>query len=104
MRRMPSSSPTPPSAPWAPPWLLTSWNPASFPSRTAWKGRSHLPSTFLIAQSDLSIKNEVVIPIDHYLVAPPGVSADSVEVIYSHPQALAQCRAYLGEHFPTRPP
>jgi prephenate dehydratase len=57
----------------------------------------------LIAQSDLSIKNEVVIPIDHYLVAPPGVSADSVEVIYSHPQALAQCRAYLGEHFPTVP-
>ena len=57
----------------------------------------------LIAQSDLSIKNEVVIPIDHYLVAPPGVSPDSVEVIYSHPQALAQCRAYLGEHFPTVP-
>ena len=57
----------------------------------------------LIAQSDLSIKNEVVIPIDHYLVAPPGVSADSVEVIYSHPQALAQCRAYLGEHFPAIP-
>ncbi len=57
----------------------------------------------LIAQSDLSIKNEVVIPIDHYLVAPPGVSPESVEVIYSHPQALAQCRAYLGEHFPTVP-
>ena len=57
----------------------------------------------LIAQSDLSIKNEVVIPIDHYLVAPPGVSPESVEVIYSHRQALAQCRAYLGEHFPTVP-
>lgn len=55
----------------------------------------------LIAESGLSIRNEMVIPIDHYLVAPPGVSADTVEVIYSHPQALAQCRAYLGEHFPT---
>ena len=54
----------------------------------------------LIAQSSLSIRNEVVIPIDHYLVAPPGVSAESVEVIYSHPQALAQCRVYLGDHFP----
>ena len=54
----------------------------------------------LIAQSGLSIRNEIVIPIDHYLVAPPGVSADSVAVIYSHPQALAQCRAYLGVHFP----
>ena len=54
----------------------------------------------LIAQSGLSIRNEVVIPIDHYLVAPPGVSAESVEVIYSHPQALAQCRVYLGAHYP----
>lgn len=55
----------------------------------------------LIAQSGLSIRNEIVIPIDHYLVTPPGVSAEAVEVIYSHPQALAQCRAYLGAHFPT---
>ena len=55
----------------------------------------------LIAQSGLSIRNEVVIPIDHYLVVPPGVSAESVEVIYSHPQALAQCRDYLGANFPT---
>ena len=54
----------------------------------------------LIAQSGLSIRNEVVIPIDHYLVAPPGVLVEDVEVIYSHPQALAQCRAYLGANFP----
>ena len=56
----------------------------------------------LIAQSGLSIRNEVVIPIHHYLVAPPGVSAGAVQVIYSHPQALAQCRAYLETHFPTQ--
>ena len=57
----------------------------------------------LIAQSGLSIRNEVVIPIAHYLVAAPGVDAHSVEVIYSHPQALAQCRAYLEAHFPAVP-
>ena len=55
----------------------------------------------LIAQPGLSIRNEVVIPIDHYLVAPPGVSAAAVQVIYSHPQALAQCRAYLETRFPS---
>lgn len=55
----------------------------------------------LIAQSGLSIRNEVVIPIAHYLVAAPGVDVQSVEVIYSHPQALAQCRAYLESHFPS---
>ncbi len=57
----------------------------------------------LISQSGLSIQNEVVIPIDHYLVAAPGVAAESVEVIYSHPQALAQCRAYLESRFPAVP-
>ncbi len=54
----------------------------------------------LISQSGLSISNEVVIPIDHYLVAPRGVGADVVRVIYSHPQALAQCRGYLESRFP----
>ncbi len=57
----------------------------------------------LIAQSGLSIRNEVVIPITHYLVSAPGVEARSVEVIYSHPQALAQCRNYLGSRFPEVP-
>ena len=57
----------------------------------------------LIAQQGLSIRNEVVIPIHHYLVSSAGVPADSVEVIYSHPQALAQCRTYLETHFPTLP-
>lgn len=57
----------------------------------------------LIAQSGLSILNEVVIPISHYLVVSPGVDPDSIEVIYSHPQALAQCRDYLGTRYPTIP-
>ena len=54
----------------------------------------------LISQSGLSIRNEVVIPINHYLVAPHGVAADTIRVIYSHPQALAQCRSYLETRFP----
>ena len=54
----------------------------------------------LISQSDLSIRNEIVIPINHYLVAPRGIAAAAVRVIYSHPQALAQCRSYLESRFP----
>lgn len=57
----------------------------------------------LIAQSGLSILNEIVIPISHYLVVSPGVDPNSIEVIYSHPQALAQCRDYLGTRYPTIP-
>ncbi len=54
----------------------------------------------LIRQSGLSINNEIVLPIEHFLVANPGTRAPDIEVIYSHPQALAQCRDYLERCFP----
>lgn len=54
----------------------------------------------LISQSDLSIRQEVVLPIDHYLMALPGTPAADIRVIYSHPQALAQCRNFLERQFP----
>ena len=54
----------------------------------------------LISQSDLSIRQEVVLPIDHYLMASPGTRAADIQVIYSHPQALAQCRDFLERRFP----
>ena len=54
----------------------------------------------LISESDLSIRQEVVLPIDHYLMALPGTQAADIQVIYSHPQALAQCREFLERCFP----
>ena len=73
------------------------------PIENSLEGSVTVTLDLLIAQSGLSIRNEVVIPIEHYLVASPGVSADRVEVIYSHPQALAQCRGYLESRFPSIP-
>jgi prephenate dehydratase len=55
----------------------------------------------LISQPDLSIFNEVVLPIEHYLMAKAGTRAPDVQVIYSHPQALAQCREFLERCFPS---
>ena len=55
----------------------------------------------LISQSDLSIRQEVLLPIDHYLMASPGTRAADIKVIYSHPQALAQCRDFLERCFPS---
>ena len=43
---------------------------------------------------------EKVIDIRHCLVASPDADVDSIEVIASHPQALAQCRRFLNERFP----
>ena len=54
----------------------------------------------LISQSELSIRQEVVLPIDHYLMASPGTTAANIQVIYSHPQALAQCQSFLERRFP----
>jgi len=44
---------------------------------------------------DLKVKGELALKIDHCLITNPKTQLDSIEIIYSHPQALAQCRNYL---------
>ena len=38
------------------------------------------------------------IHIDHVLMGVPGTGLNEIETVFSHPQALAQCKAYLDEH------
>tara|TARA_B100000315_G_C14588477_1_gene594433 strand:- start:3940 stop:4779 length:840 start_codon:yes stop_codon:yes gene_type:complete len=54
----------------------------------------------LIRESGLSIFEEVVLPINHYLMAKPGTRVADIQVVYSHPQSLAQCREFLERRFP----
>ncbi|MBN1543554.1 prephenate dehydratase [candidate division KSB1 bacterium] len=49
----------------------------------------------LLLEHKLSIIAEAVLPIDQCLIANPGVKLDEIELIYSHPQALEQCRQFL---------
>ncbi len=58
----------------------------------------------LIHELDLCISREVVLWIRHCLVAPPDVGEDGVRRVYSHPQALAQCRDFLAREFPQAEP
>lgn len=51
----------------------------------------------LLLRLDVVIVGEVNLPIRHCLV---GQGQGEIKVILSHPQALAQCRQYLHEHFP----
>jgi len=51
----------------------------------------------LLLRLDVVIVGEVNLPIRHCLV---GRGGGEIRVILSHPQALAQCRKYLHEHYP----
>ncbi len=51
----------------------------------------------LFLRYDLSVCGEVIVKIEHYLIANPGVALSDVKAVYSHPQALAQCRFFLEE-------
>jgi prephenate dehydratase len=46
------------------------------------------------------IRDELVLLIEHYLLAAPGVEASAVRTIMSIPTAVAQCRGYIDKHFP----
>ncbi len=49
---------------------------------------------------DVSIIGEYVLAIDHCLVARSTIPAADVTAVYSHPQALAQCAAFLRSELP----
>ena len=54
----------------------------------------------LIHESRLSICRELVLPIELCLLVKDGTTAQDVEVIFSHPQPLGQCRRFLERCFP----
>ncbi len=54
----------------------------------------------LIHESKVLIRKELVLPIEHRLLAKPGTDVSKVKVIFSHPQALAQCRRFIERCFP----
>ena len=54
----------------------------------------------LIHESRVLIRKELVLPIEHHLLVKPGTQVSEVRVIFSHPQALGQCRHFIERCFP----
>ena len=54
----------------------------------------------LLLQTPLTISGEVSLPVHHSLMTVNGAMA-GVERICAHPQALAQCQAWLNQHYPS---
>ena len=52
----------------------------------------------LLMEYDCYIVGEQIIPVQHCLLALPGTTLKDITNVYSHPQALAQCDAYLQQH------
>jgi prephenate dehydratase len=52
----------------------------------------------LLLESKLSITAEVVLPIAHNLIGPPGATLERVRFVQSHPVALAQCTRFFEQH------
>jgi prephenate dehydratase len=52
----------------------------------------------LLMEHDLRVYAEVILLVQHMLLARPGTTLGDVERVRSHPQALAQCQRYLNRH------
>ena len=52
----------------------------------------------LLRAHDVRITGELKLRIRHHLMALPGTTLDAVARVYSHPQGLGQCQAYLQAH------
>ncbi len=58
----------------------------------------------LLVETDLHVTGEILLPVHHCLLALPETDYREIRVVYSHPQALAQCRAFIERHgFEARP-
>ncbi len=49
----------------------------------------------LLLSSSLKICGEIILRIVHCLIGHPTADINSIKVVYSHPQALAQCKNFL---------
>ena len=52
----------------------------------------------LFLEYDLKVCGEIIIRISHCLIAHEGTKINQIKTVYSHPQALAQCRKFLEQH------
>jgi prephenate dehydratase len=52
----------------------------------------------LLLENDLIIVGEVLVPVVHCLIVHPDAELKDVKRVYSHPQALGQCRSFLAKY------
>ena len=53
-----------------------------------------------LIEGDLVVRQELVLDVAHALLGHSGLGLSSIDRVYSHPQALAQCRLWLAKNVP----
>ncbi|WP_165209679.1 prephenate dehydratase [Streptococcus tangpeifui] len=71
---------------------------AIIPVENSIEGSVHETLDYLFHQADIKAVAEIVQPIQQQLMA--RTADRNIEKIFSHPQALAQGKAYIREHYP----
>lgn len=69
------------------------------PMENSVEGSVNLTLDMLAHEVDLKIRGEIIRSISHSLLVPPGTEKGDIVKIYSHSQALSQCRRYLNRNF-----
>jgi prephenate dehydratase len=70
------------------------------PIENSIEGTVGIVTDMLVKDVNLLIRQEIVIPIYHYLIAQKGIRLPEVTDIISHPQALDQCKDFIRSNFP----
>lgn len=73
---------------------------AVVPAENSYEGSVSPTWDVLFHDSSAEICREVVVSIRHHLMVQRGTKLSAVGTVLSHPQALAQCRAFLLRHLP----
>jgi prephenate dehydratase len=70
------------------------------PIENSVEGTIGIVTDTLVNEVNLKIKQELVIPVNHYLMAKVKVSPAKITEVLSHPQVIDQCKHYLRKKLP----
>ncbi|NQU17373.1 MAG: prephenate dehydratase [Candidatus Saganbacteria bacterium] len=70
------------------------------PIENSIEGTIGVVTDMLAKDVNLKIRQEIILPIFHYLIAQKGVNLSEVTDVISHPQALDQCKDFLRKKLP----
>jgi prephenate dehydratase len=73
---------------------------AVVPLENSIEGSVTMTMDWLIHQVDLKLQAELTLPIAQHLFAATRKELQEIRKIFSHPQAISQCRLFLHEHLP----